>query len=273
MKTTFLLWGALVLLSPKGLAQGGSATVVPSNPSAQKALSSGVFDALHREFVQAKVDFSAQLAELQKSDAYREARKNRDLKTLRALIARIPKAEDKILPRFLKAAATVKGTPEEAKLLFYLLTKSGRNRALSNSAFKALKARHAKSKGWGPVLRILPWVLPKDETIEFFSRLAKESPHPEVRIMAQYVAASTIRRDKKASPDAKKAAAKVLDEIKSQHPESLPGLSMNGNQFIKEHLQIGMKAPDIIGKDVYGKPMKLSDFLGRVVVIDFWGDW
>ena len=34
-----------------------------------------------------------------------------------------------------------------------------------------------------------------------------------------------------------------------------------------------MKAPEIVGHDVYGKPMKLSDFAGRVVVIDFWGDW
>ena len=262
-----------MLLSPKGLAQDGSVPTTPSEPSALKAPSSGVFDAIHREFIKAKVDFSAKLAALQKSDSYREARKNRDMKTLRALIAEIPKPETTLLPRFLEAASKVKGTPEEAKILFFLLTKSGRNKALSSKAFNNLKARHAESKGWGPVLRILPWILPKDQANSFISRLAKESPHAEVRIMAKYVAASAIRRNRKASKEAKEAAAKVLDEIKTQHPESLPGLSMNGSKFIKEHLQIGMKAPDIIGKDVYGKPMKLSDFLGRVVVIDFWGDW
>ena len=32
-------------------------------------------------------------------------------------------------------------------------------------------------------------------------------------------------------------------------------------------------APEIIGKDLDGKPMKLSDFRGKVVMLDFWGDW
>ena len=38
-------------------------------------------------------------------------------------------------------------------------------------------------------------------------------------------------------------------------------------------LEIGKKAPEIIGTDVDGNEMKLSDYLGKVVVIDFWGDW
>lgn len=35
----------------------------------------------------------------------------------------------------------------------------------------------------------------------------------------------------------------------------------------------GRPAPEIIGKDLDGKPMKLSDFRGKVVMLDFWGDW
>ncbi len=38
-------------------------------------------------------------------------------------------------------------------------------------------------------------------------------------------------------------------------------------------LAIGQKAPEIIGTDVDGNEMKLSDYLGKVLVIDFWGDW
>jgi peroxiredoxin len=37
--------------------------------------------------------------------------------------------------------------------------------------------------------------------------------------------------------------------------------------------QIGNPAPEIEGDDLDGKPMKLSDFRGKVVVLDFWGDW
>jgi len=43
--------------------------------------------------------------------------------------------------------------------------------------------------------------------------------------------------------------------------------------FELRNLSIGKTAPDIIGEDIDGTPMKLSDYRGKVVVIDFWGDW
>jgi AhpC/TSA family len=36
---------------------------------------------------------------------------------------------------------------------------------------------------------------------------------------------------------------------------------------------IGATAPEITGKDLDGKVMKLSEFRGKVVVLDFWGFW
>ena len=38
-------------------------------------------------------------------------------------------------------------------------------------------------------------------------------------------------------------------------------------------LCVGKPAPEIVGKDVDGKPFTLSDFKGKVVVIDFWATW
>jgi hypothetical protein len=32
-------------------------------------------------------------------------------------------------------------------------------------------------------------------------------------------------------------------------------------------------APEIAGEDLDGVPFCLSDYRGRVVVLDFWGDW
>jgi len=37
--------------------------------------------------------------------------------------------------------------------------------------------------------------------------------------------------------------------------------------------QVGQQAPEIIGEDVDGKEFKLSDYRGKVVVLDFWGFW
>jgi hypothetical protein len=43
--------------------------------------------------------------------------------------------------------------------------------------------------------------------------------------------------------------------------------------FEMRYLQPGKVAPDIVGEDIDGKPMKLSDFRGKVVLLDFWGFW
>jgi cytochrome oxidase Cu insertion factor (SCO1/SenC/PrrC family) len=39
------------------------------------------------------------------------------------------------------------------------------------------------------------------------------------------------------------------------------------------NLAIGKMAPEITGDDIDGKPFKLSDFRGKVVLLDFWGNW
>ncbi len=36
---------------------------------------------------------------------------------------------------------------------------------------------------------------------------------------------------------------------------------------------VGEPAPETVGVDLDGIPFKLSDYRGKVVVLDFWGDW
>jgi thiol-disulfide isomerase/thioredoxin len=55
-------------------------------------------------------------------------------------------------------------------------------------------------------------------------------------------------------------------------PEKL-GYLADRELFEVRHLQPGMPAPEIVGEDIDGKPMKLSDFRGKVVLLDFWGHW
>jgi hypothetical protein len=39
------------------------------------------------------------------------------------------------------------------------------------------------------------------------------------------------------------------------------------------NLAIGKPAPEIEGEDIDGKTFKLSEYKGKVVVLDFWGHW
>ncbi len=43
--------------------------------------------------------------------------------------------------------------------------------------------------------------------------------------------------------------------------------------YLLEKLSIGKAAPEIEGEDLDGKRFKLSDYRGKVVVLDFWGNW
>jgi hypothetical protein len=43
--------------------------------------------------------------------------------------------------------------------------------------------------------------------------------------------------------------------------------------FAMRNLRVGKTAPDIEGKDMDGVAFKLSDYRGKVVLLDFWGFW
>ncbi len=44
-------------------------------------------------------------------------------------------------------------------------------------------------------------------------------------------------------------------------------------RVLREKAAVGKPAPDIVGKDLDGVEFKLSDYRGKVVMLDFWGDW
>ena len=46
-----------------------------------------------------------------------------------------------------------------------------------------------------------------------------------------------------------------------------------GEVMARIEFAIGKVAPDIEGIDLGGSRFKLSDYEGKVVFLDFWGDW
>lgn len=56
--------------------------------------------------------------------------------------------------------------------------------------------------------------------------------------------------------------------IEGNYPQNAAEYA-KGELFVLRNLGIGEKAPEIEGKDIHGKAMKLSDYRGKVVVLDF----
>ncbi len=57
--------------------------------------------------------------------------------------------------------------------------------------------------------------------------------------------------------------------------KQLPTLGQEAEGFLFElrNLQVGCTLPEIDGADLDGKPMKLSEFRGKVMVLNFWAGW
>jgi len=56
-------------------------------------------------------------------------------------------------------------------------------------------------------------------------------------------------------------------------PAPSPAPAVADVSSLPEGLDVGMRAPDFEATDVAGKSFKLSDYRGKVVLLDFWGFW
>jgi hypothetical protein len=70
----------------------------------------------------------------------------------------------------------------------------------------------------------------------------------------------------------------LFEQVVKEFGDISAGRATLGKQAAGElneirNLGIGRPCPEIVGADIDGKPFKLSDYKGKVVVIDFWGDW
>ncbi len=82
---------------------------------------------------------------------------------------------------------------------------------------------------------------------------------------------------KEAETALEEANAKYGDLVLYRDPRVMKDITIAdktaGPLFELRNLAVGKTAPDVVGNDLDGKPFKLSDYRGKVVVLDFWGNW
>jgi hypothetical protein len=149
--------------------------------------------------------------------------------------------------RFLAAAEQYEGSEASLPFLGWLLQNSPRNPDVHGAAVKAIDA----------MARELPKPAPADE-MGAYEKSAKA-----VRLL-KYETVSDVE-----------FARTLLNAKALAHSADGRGIRASSAQsvFKLERLQEGMVAPDIIGGDLDGVEFALSDYRGKIVVIDFWGDW
>lgn len=110
------------------------------------------------------------------------------------------------------------------------------------------------------------------------ARLAKVSPHDTLKAGALFTLAQIDLRSKK-SAERTRGRERVTEvgEKYAALPYRLTTYGAMADALLRPHdaaaLEIGEVAPEIVGTTRDGKPIRLSDFRGKVVVLDFWGFW
>lgn len=105
---------------------------------------------------------------------------------------------------------------------------------------------------------------------EMLGRIEKVTKNDGVKASILYTKAKLIGEDGRGDT---KAAKAMLDKLMKTYPSSKSAKSAKADMFELENLSVGCTAPDFSAEDENGVKFKLSDYRGKVVVLDFWGFW
>lgn len=103
---------------------------------------------------------------------------------------------------------------------------------------------------------------------EMRERMEKSSGKEYVQ---ELLALDLPKTDKEVEQLFERVAEKYAD-VKDERRGTL-GKIAEAELFEIRRLAVGMTAPDIEADDLDGKSFKLSDYRGKVILLDFWGNW
>lgn len=182
--------------------------------------------------------------------------------------------------QFSTAAKSYAGTPDAIPFLTWLaqnaLPMVGDQRKAAKDAVRTLVTTHRKS----PLLEKLEWMIGRldyfydeKEALEVGLLLEQESPSAKVRAYATFSrVGATINKAPVDSDEFRTAKSEILKVLEGVEIKDLAS-SVKTRIKMRENFSLGMSPPDIVGIDLDEVEFALSDYKGKVLFIDFWGDW
>lgn len=182
------------------------------------------------------------------------------------------------LPEFQALADEFRGSDPAGRALLWTL-RIGLEREPARAVVARLLEEHMESDVLAELAQDLAGpaaVIGASEVEKVLKELVEFSPRKAVQGQALYTLGTQQLESKDAA--ARAAGRKALERVIADYSD-LParrgtiGEQATGILFKLDKLQIGMVAPEMQAVDENGVAWKLSDYRGKVVLVDFWGYW
>jgi len=181
------------------------------------------------------------------------------------------------VPKFVAGAEDYAETDDAIPFLSWLVRQGMEvDRDAGKQAFVTLIDSHVNARSFrrlATLLPDLPTYFNEKETSSLLAKVEQNSSNATVRAWAVLARLSDTLANSKIGSEAYEAAKKELRAamvgVDNRHLTSEVGRRID----VRERFSIGMVAPEIEGIDLDGQEFKLSDYKGKVVFLDFWGDW
>jgi thiol-disulfide isomerase/thioredoxin len=238
---------------------------------------------------------------------YRKAKTDEERQRIRSGAPQMEGYSD----RFLEFAQEHPTSPEATEALLRVVTYVKQDNAAVKKSIEILIRDSVRSEKLRPICdRLLAPLFEMTDQERHLRKILEENSHREVQSIACFNLAltrkrlaETARRVKaptvyntahdiaqfsgkaaleqfvQLDPAALEAEAQALFQRVVDQYSDVPhfrrtlGEDARAELYELRELAIGKLAPEITGNDLDEKPMKLSDYRGRIVVIDFWGTW
>jgi hypothetical protein len=241
-------------------------------PKQRPATITGEYRALVAEYVK---------AEKESDQAYKKAKTDAERQKVRAIYLR---TRSEFTGRFLTFAEEHAKDEEALLALFFVLhpDREAEARYLDAAARLILKDHIASDRLTNPP--ILQMVDDSPAAERLLRGVLEKSPHRAIRAQAGLRLGLILNgrahpRQAAVRPPGNAAAlAKEAEDLFERVASEYVGIGelaekAKSELFEIRHLAVGKTAPDIRGKDGDEREFKLSDYRGKVVVLDFWAEW
>lgn len=234
------------------------------------------FDALQQEYNDAQQAWYEQLEKVPKTDGVYDAS------------SMPPSPALAFVPRFKVYAEKHAGKPEAVPALVWIVDNAvgspvpgGDDESPAKWAVEQLTRNHAASPALAthlPRMRYAVYYIGHKPLIGLYERVIETNQDKDAAAWAMFNLGYTHYEGTpfplgKTDGADKQRGTELFRRTVKDYAGTRAAERAAGYIYEIEHLQIGMQAPEIVGTDVNGKKIKLSQLRGQVVVLDFWGFW